>query len=54
MRWTCGRVRPVSWPGWLPRAETVVTEIHHIDRGYPDFDRTLRSLGAHVERRPRA
>jgi len=40
--------------GLVADGETIVTEIHHIDRGYHDFDRTLRSLGAHVERRPRA
>jgi UDP-N-acetylglucosamine 1-carboxyvinyltransferase len=40
--------------GLVAEGETVVTEIHHIDRGYQDFDGTLRSLGADVERRPRA
>jgi UDP-N-acetylglucosamine 1-carboxyvinyltransferase len=40
--------------GLVAQGETIVTEIHHIDRGYHDFDQTLQSLGAHVERRPGA
>ncbi|NNF63869.1 MAG: UDP-N-acetylglucosamine 1-carboxyvinyltransferase [Acidimicrobiia bacterium] len=30
--------------------ETVVTEVHHIDRGYTDFVENLASLGADIER----
>ncbi len=38
------------------RAEgtTVITETHHIDRGYDDLAGKLRSLGADIERRPEA
>lgn len=36
--------------GLVAEGETVVTDIHHIDRGYHDFDRLLRSLGADVSR----
>lgn len=36
--------------GLVASGETVVTDIHHIDRGYPDFDATLRRLGGDVER----
>ena len=30
--------------------ETEVADVHHIDRGYEDFEGKLRSLGAHVRR----
>ena len=40
--------------GLVAEGETVVTEIHHVDRGYPDFDATLRSLGGDVQRVPGA
>ncbi len=30
--------------------ETLVRDVHHIDRGYEDFVGKLRSLGADVER----
>lgn len=36
--------------GLVAEGETVVTDIHHIDRGYQDFDRLLRSVGADVTR----
>ncbi len=36
--------------GLVADGETVVTDIHHIDRGYQDFDRLLRSVGADVTR----
>ena len=36
--------------GLVAEGETIVTEIHHVDRGYPDIDVTLRSLGADVQR----
>jgi UDP-N-acetylglucosamine 1-carboxyvinyltransferase len=37
--------------GLVAEGETVVTEAHHLDRGYEDFAAALRSLGADVERR---
>jgi UDP-N-acetylglucosamine 1-carboxyvinyltransferase len=40
--------------GLVAEGETVVTDIHHVDRGYHDFDMVLRSLGADIERRPGA
>jgi UDP-N-acetylglucosamine 1-carboxyvinyltransferase len=36
--------------GLVAEGETIVSEIHHIDRGYPQFDVQLRALGAHVVR----
>jgi UDP-N-acetylglucosamine 1-carboxyvinyltransferase len=36
--------------GLVAEGETLVSEIHHIDRGYPHFDEQLRSLGADVVR----
>ena len=36
--------------GLLAEGETVISRIHHIDRGYPAFDDQLRSLGAQVVR----
>ena len=36
--------------GLLAEGETVITNIHHIDRGYPAFDEQLRSLGADIVR----
>lgn len=36
--------------GLLAEGETVITSIHHIDRGYPAFDDQLRSLGADIVR----
>jgi UDP-N-acetylglucosamine 1-carboxyvinyltransferase len=30
--------------------ETVISDAHHVDRGYEDFDGKLVSLGAHVSR----
>jgi UDP-N-acetylglucosamine 1-carboxyvinyltransferase len=32
---------------------TEVQEVHHVDRGYPDFVQQLRGLGAHIERTSR-
>ena len=40
--------------GLVATGETVVTDIHHVDRGYHDFDATLRGLGADVHRVPGA
>lgn len=39
--------------GLVASGETVVTDIHHIDRGYHEFDATMRALGADVRREPR-
>lgn len=38
--------------GLVADGETFVTDIHHIDRGYPEFDQQLRSLGANIIREP--
>jgi UDP-N-acetylglucosamine 1-carboxyvinyltransferase len=35
--------------GLVAEGETVVTDAHHLDRGYEDFGMTLRSLGADVD-----
>ena len=40
--------------GLVAEGETVITDIHHVDRGYPDIDATLRSLGGDVRRVPGA
>ena len=36
--------------GLVADGETVITDAHHVDRGYEDFDGKLASLGAHVLR----
>ncbi|HEX5017389.1 MAG TPA: UDP-N-acetylglucosamine 1-carboxyvinyltransferase [Actinomycetes bacterium] len=36
--------------GLLAEGETLISRIHHIDRGYPQFDEQLRALGANVVR----
>jgi UDP-N-acetylglucosamine 1-carboxyvinyltransferase len=36
--------------GLLAEGETVISRIHHIDRGYPAFDEQLRNLGATIVR----
>lgn len=36
--------------GLVAEGVTTVSEIHHVDRGYPGFDEQLRALGAHVVR----
>lgn len=36
--------------GLIAEGETVITDIHHIDRGYEQIDRKLRLLGADVQR----
>ena len=38
--------------GLVAEGETLVTAVHHIDRGYPDFVSQLCSLGAQVTREP--
>lgn len=37
--------------GLLADGVTEVAEVHHIDRGYPDFEHNLTALGARVSRR---
>jgi len=36
--------------GLIADGETVVTDIHHIDRGYEQIDLKLRQLGADIRR----
>ncbi len=36
--------------GLVADGETVITDAHHVDRGYEDLDGKLVSLGAHVSR----
>jgi UDP-N-acetylglucosamine 1-carboxyvinyltransferase len=38
--------------GLMAEGETLVSAVHHIDRGYPDFVGQLTSLGADVVREP--
>jgi UDP-N-acetylglucosamine 1-carboxyvinyltransferase len=38
--------------GLMARKETVVKGVEWIDRGYEDFETTLNSLGADIERIP--
>ncbi|MDX6275689.1 MAG: UDP-N-acetylglucosamine 1-carboxyvinyltransferase [Frankiales bacterium] len=38
--------------GLVAEGVTTVSEIHHIDRGYPDLAATLRGLGADIVREP--
>ncbi len=38
--------------GLRAEGQTVIGEVHHIDRGYEDFVGRLQSLGGRVERRP--
>ncbi len=38
--------------GLVAEGETLVSAVHHIDRGYPDFVPQLTSLGADVRREP--
>ncbi len=38
--------------GLVAEGETLVSAVHHIDRGYPDFVGELRGLGADVVREP--
>ncbi|MDQ1688175.1 MAG: UDP-N-acetylglucosamine 1-carboxyvinyltransferase [Frankiaceae bacterium] len=38
--------------GLVAEGVTTVSEIHHIDRGYPDLATTLRGLGADIVREP--
>jgi UDP-N-acetylglucosamine 1-carboxyvinyltransferase len=36
--------------GLVADGETVITDAHHVDRGYENLDGKLASLGAHVVR----
>ena len=38
--------------GLVANGETIVTDIHHIDRGYDHFEQDLQALGAVIERVP--
>jgi UDP-N-acetylglucosamine 1-carboxyvinyltransferase len=38
--------------GLVAEGETLVSGVHHIDRGYPRFEEALRALGADVTREP--
>ncbi len=38
--------------GLVAEGETLVSGVHHIDRGYPRFEQALRALGADVQREP--
>ncbi|MGH8828736.1 MAG: hypothetical protein ACRDVZ_14300 [Jiangellaceae bacterium] len=38
--------------GLVAEGETLVSAVHHIDRGYPDFLGHLTALGADVVREP--
>jgi UDP-N-acetylglucosamine 1-carboxyvinyltransferase len=38
--------------GLVSDATTVVTDVYHVDRGYPGFVETLTRLGAEVVRTP--
>ena len=38
--------------GLVAEGETLVSGVHHIDRGYPRFEEAMRALGADVRREP--
>lgn len=38
--------------GLVAEGDTLVSGVHHIDRGYPSFERALQRLGADVSREP--
>jgi UDP-N-acetylglucosamine 1-carboxyvinyltransferase len=38
--------------GLVADGETLVSGVHHIDRGYPSFEVALRALGADIAREP--
>ncbi len=38
--------------GLVADGDTVVRDVHHVDRGYAHFVRRMRSIGADVTRRP--
>ncbi len=38
--------------GLVAEGDTLVSGVHHIDRGYPRFEQALRDLGAQVTREP--
>jgi UDP-N-acetylglucosamine 1-carboxyvinyltransferase len=37
--------------GLVADGQTVVSDVHHIDRGYQDFVESLSALGADIRRR---
>ena len=39
--------------GLVAEGDTLVSGVHHIDRGYPRFEEALRGLGADVSARAR-
>ena len=39
--------------GLVAEGDTLVSGVHHIDRGYPRFEQALRALGADVDARAR-
>jgi UDP-N-acetylglucosamine enolpyruvyl transferase len=41
-------------PASSPTTETVVRDVHHVDRGYAAFVPRLQELGADIERIPAA
>ncbi len=38
--------------GLVGEGETTISQVHHVDRGYPDFVGQLRGLGAEISREP--
>ena len=38
--------------GLVAEGETLVSGVHHIDRGYPRFEQAMRALGADITREP--
>ena len=48
---TSGPARPWSSPGLAAEGETVVSDAHHIDRGYERLVEKLAALGADIERK---
>jgi UDP-N-acetylglucosamine 1-carboxyvinyltransferase len=38
--------------GLVASGETIVSDVHHVDRGYADFVARLQALGADIERVP--
>ena len=46
----CDVVEPGEVAGLVADGETVISDAHHVDRGYEDLDGKLVSLGAKVLR----
>ena len=49
---TSGPVPALVLAGLVAEGVTHVSDIYHVDRGYPGFDEALRALGADVTREP--